>query len=144
MNLYTEKYILGTLPSTTPFEMKELLNMHLNMIRSTEVYGWSLDLRVKDVEWSFGFVYDNQNTFPGYLAHDDDYPIGLQIVEVDEAIAIQKGDCFIVDYKKQDTSEGQVTIYMPAITTNKYLYVADDGSTYYDGAMTQLACAPGY
>jgi len=56
-------------------------------------------------------------------------------------INIAEGDTLTLD-----TDAGQITIYLPAVSAGSeiYLFVADDGSTYYDSTMTSLAkAAPG-
>jgi Squalene-hopene cyclase C-terminal domain/Thrombospondin type 3 repeat/Prenyltransferase and squalene oxidase repeat len=51
-------------------------------------------------------------------------------------ITIEAGDTLTLD-----TDAGQITIYLPAVSPGSQinLYVSDDGSTYYDSAMTSLA-----
>ncbi len=135
---------------TKPLKIKDLEDMYLVTTRSSLESGWAITtISSQGLEVFFGQVFDNSNEYQDGIAaeslqrvcilpgQDRDY----EWVEVD----IQAGDRVELTYD----GGRRLLIYLPKIThkdlvLNKglyaiVLYVASDGSTYYDAKLTQLA-----
>ncbi len=91
---------------------------------------------------AFGYVAldNNQEFFKDNFAYVS--CLVLEFEPFHEPLSIEAGDTVTITY---DGGQ-ELTIYLPETPEIEYkvlrLYVASDGSTYYDKALTQLACRP--
>jgi hypothetical protein len=134
-------------------KMKDLEDMYLPITRSPIEYGWAIsptDYR-QTIDF-FGQLFDNSNDYLDNPAAKKALKVCLMIdqdrSEDYAEIDIQAGDRVELTYDGGRT----VSVYLPRITPDDLtltevglygirLYVAADGSTYYDEKFTQLAQA---
>lgn len=134
-NLYCGLYIEGELPTTYPLRIETLNDVSITTTRSPAPEGWRYEFFKIDLTPQFGFIEDNRN-----LWTPDTPPAGIanlyfKVEENTRTINIQDGDTVDITYDGTNT----LLIYMPAIIEDTTLYVAEDGSTYYDWLLTDLA-----
>lgn len=89
--------------------------------------------------WGRIFLDNNQEWYEDNIVHDEPLPVLLAFDDVIEPLSIEVGNTVTLTY-----DGGQkLVVYLPAIGVelepDVWLYVATDGSTYYDAALTQLA-----
>lgn len=124
-----------------PLKIKDLENMHITTTRSSQEMGWTLTLLYDFVKWSeFGSVQDNSNYYEdtGNVSRWR-RPVCIMVYEEKEPIALQAGDKLKITYDGGQS----LTIYLPGqiMDEETHLYIATDGSTYYNKRLTQLAQA---
>lgn len=115
-----------------PLKIKDLENMRITTPRSSEDYGWHFEIP------DCGSIEDDVNEFA-----DEEEPLNKSVnvrlaIECNNptGIGIQAGDTLEITYN----GGKRLTIYLPAVTEDiHWLYVATDGSTYYNEALTQPA-----
>lgn len=134
-NYFIHLYLLGILPSTTPLATKDFTNAVIGNLRSTVFLGWEHFFESYPVAGQFCSINDNENAFDDENAYDPARNVKLVITRLNEDIAIQAGDTITIFLDGAIT----LTVYLPAVTANTTLYIADDGSTYYDINMLKLA-----
>ena len=123
-----------------PLKMRKLEGMYIIRPRSNHEWGWGLYVIDIESDTAFGSVYDNGNTYQKGNSYARLRDALLQIGSEDEEINIPAGDRLEITY-----DGGQrLLIYLPRITglgiqEGINLYVATDGSTYYDEGLTKLA-----
>jgi len=126
-----------------PLKIKDLKDAHITITRSAEERGWVYVFR--DYAGSVFFneegngQYDNQNIF--HDGNSSKTALALMIEAYGEACAmtVKAGDTLEITY-----DGGQkLTIHLPkmdkGIGEDVYLYLASDGSTYYDKGLIKLA-----
>lgn len=134
---------LGEEAPPIPLVIKDLEDAHITIARSAAEHGWVYNFH--DYASSAFFTeegngqYDNQNVF-----HDGNSSQEALILMIDAfgdycAMTVQAGDTLEITY-----DGGQkLTIYLPQINKqagqDTYLYIARDGSTYYNEGLTELA-----
>lgn len=136
-NLYVSKQLLETPPSTTPILIKIINNVVINNPRSPIPNGWVYRFFDYGIGILFGEIIDSENV---YLYLDQSpTPINVLINFPGDPVFpdIHAGDSVTITY--DDTNV--LTIWLPKIVDELDLYFADDGSTYWDEAMTNLAQA---
>ncbi len=117
-----------------PKPLKER-DMRITIPRASKPNGWTIygiDIGSNTI---FGWVSDNESIF-----HDKQVPLSsrgirLAFVGVSEPMAVQAGDTLEIRLDGGQT----LTIHLPALTEDVWLYIAPDGSTYYDEGLTKLA-----
>ncbi len=120
-----------------PLKMRKLESMYIIRPRSNHEWGWGIALVDVEYDDPLGLVYDNGNTYQKGNSYAQSRDIFLRIfTDEDEEIGIPAGDSLEITY-----DGGQrLAIYLPRITEEpSILYVATDGSTYYDEELTKLA-----
>ena len=133
-----------------PLKIKDLEDAHITITRSAEEHGWVYVFR--DYTSSVFFNeegnghFDNQNIF--HDGNSSKTALALMIEAYGDACAItvQAGDTLEITYD----GGRRLLVYLPRITQENLtlqkwggygfvLYVASDGSTYYDERLIQLA-----
>ncbi len=125
--------------SETAWQITNLTNISITTTRSTVADGWRHVVKNQTGLTSYGRTSDNANTYTDLSTTG-----GAESVRIDETYRtenfnIQAGDTLTLT--STDGTPTTLTVYLPALSgsTNSTLYVADDGSTYYDSALTNLA-----
>ncbi len=136
-NLYLSAFMTGTLPSETPFQLLDVEACTIGYLRGSNFNSWKISLDPDPTGMSWGWVWDNQNTFNDGAVQAPARTVTVDVTRVSENIAVQFRDTVTIDY---DGAQ-QLIIFMPDLTANTTLWVAQDGSTYWDSIYTQLACA---
>lgn len=127
-------------PSTTPVIYTDLISAHIVEPRATQPNGYQyIFLGKAPPDWT-GLVRDNENIYYDGISIDVPYPLAFVVMTINEGVNITAGDRLEVS-----TDVGDFTIYLPQYANGfLLLYVADDGSTYYDYPLVTLAqAAPG-
>ncbi len=122
-----------------PLKIKDLENMHITKtIGSGEVWNFYVFGNGTTLEWAslLGDIYDNQNIFDNGDASEDWVPVVLYTEPCGE-MPIPAGYTIEITYD----SGKALTIYLPEMSYENdiNLYVATDGSTYYNRWLTKLA-----
>ncbi len=134
-NLFIRWFLLNPVP--VPFIPSVVNNMVILTTRSPVSSGWQIWFAVALPTLSLGTIYDNSNNFL-LLAYPAAQTYSQLIIHRSaRAINIQYGD------KVRVTHGGVFTldVCMPAIAgTHADLYIAHTGATYWDVALTNLAC----
>ena len=139
-NLYISKYLLGELPSTTGLGPLDIHACNISITRSSFTNGWRYIIQA-GIPWTqMGWIRDNENIWNDGATLLSSTRCRVKIQENDEPINILLRDTISIDY---DAVTGFL-IYLPEVTADVELSVADDGSTYFDHAMTKLACTSGF
>jgi len=124
-----------------PLKIKDLEKANITVPRSSieegceiDIYGTSETLTAPgSFVLGFGAIYDNQNVFIDLKSSGTAIPIHIWVQESDEGKYMHAGDTIKITY-----DGGQkLTIYTPEGWGK--VYVATDGSTYYDKDLTKLA-----
>jgi len=127
-----------------PLKIKDLEDAHITTTRSSEEYGWIYKFCDYDrrVFFSSNSLFDNQNIFHDRSSSREALALCIVAFPTEaEQMTVPAGDSIKITY-----DGGQkLVIYLPKMNVpveekDVYLYVASDGSTYYDEALTQLAC----
>lgn len=140
---------------TKPLKIKDLEDMYLATPRSSLERGWTINVVSGEADNFFGQAADNSNEYMDGLPVERFQKVGLlvdqaRVLEYDE-VNIQAGDRVELTYD----GGRKLLVYLPRITGEDLiftpeeeegsygfaLYVASDGSTYYDKKLTQLAQA---
>jgi len=137
-NLYVSLYMLGTLPSSTPVSLVSVTAAAIDNIRSTKSDGWRYRLRSSPVATTFGRIYDNANSYVPDSVAPSSTNLAIVINIFTETINIQFKDTLSITLNGSTA----LTVYLPAIALDNTVYVADDGTTYWDSSYTDLACSP--
>jgi len=137
-NLYVSLYMLGTLPSSTPVSLVSVTATTINNIRSTKSDGWRYRHRSSPVTTTFGRIYDNANSYVPDSVAPSSTNLAIAINIFTETINIQFKDTLSLTLNGSTA----LTVYLPAIALDNTVYVADDGTTYWDSSYTDLACSP--
>lgn len=123
-----------------PLKIKDLENAHITTTRSSEEYGWTYLLLNYTGSVPFNEEgegqYDNQNIFRDGKSSEEALALRIYIARMRaEQITVPVGDSIKITY-----DGGQkLIIYLPEMHGDTELYVASDGSTYYDRRLTKLA-----
>lgn len=134
-NFYIQQFLLGLLPVGVPLMSTNITDMVINNLRATVASGFRIEALLTGHPFA-GSVWDNSNTFvPGTLPLSSKNLI-LNAVNGAETAHYLEGDSVVVTHFGQPSP---ITIYLPDVTENIYLYCAVDGSTYYDFTLTDLA-----
>ena len=119
-----------------PLKMRKLESMYIIHPRSNHEWGWGIALVDVESDTGLGMVYDNRNTYQKGNSYAQLRDVLLQIFVEDEEIDIPAGDRLEITYD----GGKRLAIYLPRITEDpSILYVATDGSTYYDKELTKPA-----
>lgn len=138
-NLYISHFMLGTLPSETPFEVDDITNAWIGNLRSTNFNGWNIYFEPDPPGANYGNIWDNQNTYSDGADYTPARKLKVGVARISQDIGIQFRDTVTIEYPTAQ----QLTIFFPVITSNIELYVAQDGSTYFDSALKKLASSSG-
>jgi len=137
-NLFIRDYLLRGGPSTTPLLITEVDYLHINITRSTLPTGWLFDFLGTTGYLSLGYIRDNQNiTLANTRVFSPAQKLVIKILRVDLPVATQRGDHIELQH-----GGNYINVYLPdfpGLHPPTFVYVADDGSTYYDEALTNLA-----
>jgi len=137
-NLFMSHYMLGTLPSETPLSLGDITNSVIGDLRASVFNGWKHQFDPDPPGSAYGYIWDNQNIYQDGTSYATPRNLVFNVSKIAENIGVQLKDRVTIIY-----DAGQMlTIFLPEITTNTTLYVAEDGSTYYDAGLTKLACSP--
>ena len=136
-NLYVSKQLLETPPSTTPLLITNLTSLHITTTRSIYSLGWDFLFFNPSPHIIFGSIEDNSNLFTVRLTSPTPVFLQINIEESEQSIDIHANDTILLTFN----TDTNLYIFFPAVNENMQLYVADDGSTYYDAGMTNLAQA---
>ena len=123
--------------STTPWQITNLSNAVITTTRSTVNQGWYYLIQNQSGITTFGTTYDNQDNYSDGLTTGSPNSVRLHIQKVNESINILAGDA--ITLTSTDGNPTSIRVFMPAITTDTTLYIANDGSTYTDSGLTTLA-----
>lgn len=136
---------------TKPLKIKDLEDIYIVTTRSSLESGWAINVGCERAIDFFGHVLDNRNEYEDRTSVDSALRVCI-IVDQDrdvewEDIDIRAGDRVELTYD----GGRRLLIYLPEITQKDLtspeveklphfeLYVASDGSTYYDKRLTRLA-----
>jgi len=136
-NLYLKADLEGLLPSTTPLTITIVNTASIGVTRGANHNSWAHNFWPVDWSTAFGFIMDNQNTWAGGTPWPAGKDLLIQVGTITETVNINLRDTITFTYNGSTV----LTVFLPAMTGDNSLYVADDGSTYYDQAMTLLACS---
>ncbi|GEM_PF-6009911 len=122
--------------SKTAWQITDLDNASITTTRSMFFNGWLFTFKDANNTETYGDIWDSANSY-----NDGNTTATAQNFRIDissgmEFPNIVAGDTLTVT---GDGTPSNLTIYLPAVNTNTTLYVADDGSTYYDSNLTNLA-----
>jgi len=137
-NLFIRDYLVYTPPSTTPLEMLDLERMRIIVTAGTVPTSWGEQIFPQSGFISAGSVFDNRNRFNAHQTHLPFFQsIVISFFQNITLINIPAGYTLEITF---DGGKKQIC-YFPELVgvTSKFFYPADDGSTYYDQAMTNLA-----
>ena len=126
-------------PCNTPLEIGDITALRIAATRAQVSSGWSFYFGLADDVYGkpLGYVYDNSNIFTDKVAYAPQ-PAGVLVGLDQEGIAVQAGDYVTVTYDGGQTKR----VYFPAIHGDTVgLYIAHDGSTYWDRGLCDLAQA---
>ena len=139
-NLFISDYILNPPYSSTPFLFNIMNSGVINSPRSSFSNGWRFTFFSDTLSKSLISVDDNSNTVTKINKYKPIYFSGIQILKVSEDLNIQYADTITVQY---DLFK-YLDIFLPAINgISKVLYIANDGSTFYDSSYNIIACPKG-
>ncbi|NLW94850.1 MAG: exo-alpha-sialidase [Chlamydiae bacterium] len=126
-------------PCNTPLEIGDITALRIAATRAQVSSGWSFYFGLADDVYGkpLGYVYDNSNIFTDKASYAPQ-PAGVLVGLDQEGIAVQAGDYVTVTYDGGQTKR----VYFPAIHGDTVgLYIAHDGSTYWDRGLCDLAQA---
>ena len=126
-------------PSNQALEAGSVSGMRIIKTRSSIDGGWFFYLGLAaDIYGNpLGYVYDNSNAFEAGGSYMPQ-ALGVWIGRDSEDIAIQAGDVLVLENEAGE----EMKVYLPAVTGYDVdLYIGRDGSTYWDAALTSVACA---
>lgn len=136
-NLYVSKQLLETPPSTTPLLINETVNAHITTTRSSYSLGWDFLFFNPSPYVPFGSIEDNSNIYTDRSTSPTPVFLLINIEESEQPIDIHANDTILLTFN----TDIKLYIFFPTVNENIQLYPADDGSTYYDAGMTNLAQA---
>lgn len=120
-----------------PLKIKDLENMYIPEVVGSALEDWNFSVYDGGTT-SLGYTYDNRNIFKDADTSEDGVPVVLNAEPCGEGkIPIPAGYTIEITYD----GEKALTIYLPEILYEDdiNLYVAPDGSTYYNKWLTQPA-----
>lgn len=136
-NLYVSKQLLETPPSTTPLVLEKIEDLHITTTRAVPPDWWGYDFIVYS-PWSIlADTKDPDNIYTFFNIADPPRFITVTVTEAVGPINVHASDTILMTYD----SGKNLYIFLPAMVEETILYIADDGSTYYDAGMTNLAQA---
>lgn len=131
------------IPSTTPFEAKSCTSCLLINTRSTTPGGVSINIKVNSSPTPLGSVGDNENVFAPGTPVGAASPLYITLYTSGGLdVQYQFYDGLYLSVTDSLDVVHNFTIRFPSIlvsSSTTFFYVADDGSIYYDQAMTLLA-----
>lgn len=137
-NLFIKWYLLLPPPSTTPLIFSRLNNVHIVTTAGSLPLSWAVAV-IWNPPWvNAGEAWDYDNTWrPKTVTFPLPVQVAVYIYRIQTLITIPAG--YSIDIVFDFTNP--LRIFFPAVTdaTTSILFPADDGSTYYDQAMTMLA-----
>jgi len=136
-NLFMHFYLLDQLPSESPFYVEDITNSWIGILRSSHSNGWTFRFAPDPGGANYGTISDNENIYHDAASYSPARILTVDIVKNAQDIDIHMRDTVIIVY---DIAQ-QLTIYLPETNSNVTLWVAEDGSTYYDDLYTKLACS---
>lgn len=139
-NLFVQNYLNTGEPSTTPQTLMDVTNMNITTTRSPHQYGWFHAILESDTTFWFSWIYDYDNLFNDNFLKVSPVPVMVWIDPQNAVIDIHHRDTLSMTFD----GGAPFLIYLPKIDFEVYLYIADDGSTYWDVNMNSLACASGF
>ena len=137
---------------TKPLKIKDLEDVYIVTTRSSLEEGWAISAAFREVGY-FGSAIDNSNEYRDGLSAERLLRVSLRVDQVRvleyEEVNIQAGDRVELTYD----GGRKLLVYLPRVTGEDLifrpdeegglytfvLYVASDGSTYYDKKLNQLA-----
>jgi hypothetical protein len=122
--------------SETAWEITDMDNAVIDTPRSMFFDGWVFQFKDSSGVVSYGEIYDCENNFSDGDVSGSPEPLRIDVVSWMESPNIQAGDTLTLT---SDGTPSSLTVYLPALSGDDSLWVADDGSTYYDDALTSLA-----
>ncbi len=123
----------------SPLTISKVDDLQLSQVRSTYAMGWGWGITLASAPSSYSnlyaFIYDNEN-FYNYNTSHSGQDAALVIKKLNDNVYIQEGDYLTVTFDSQT-----IKVYPPALSgiSAKLLYIASDGSTYYDRQLCQPA-----
>lgn len=139
-NLFVSRCLLTPGPSTTPLVITSCDDLHIIQTAGPLYYSFFFAFLDYALLLKLAEIRDNQNTYHLYAgSFPTPSPLSVYIYQVQTLINIPAGYSIDVTW---DTSN-VLRVYFPEIVdgTTLQLFIADDGSTYYDSAFTNLAYA---
>lgn len=123
--------------STTAWSISDLDDAVITTTRSGSLDSWIYEIKNSAGTTTYGDVYDNENIYSDGGTTGGAEAVRMDIAGVSEAAPdIQAGDTITLS---GDGTPTDITVYLPTLTVNDILWVADDGSTYYDSGLSSLA-----
>jgi len=138
-NLFIRNYLNGYFPSNNPLLITQLNNLSIQYLRAAASIGWAFTLSGYPTSNYWGRIYDRENIFYSGYPYLPPNRIDILCISHSQPFDVYAGDWLNAVY---DITQN-IKIYLPRITgtASLHLYVADDGSTYYDPGMMSLAQA---
>jgi hypothetical protein len=136
-NLFIRNFLNGYFPSDTPLSIMDITNLNIKFRRGSFPISWAFTFNGNPIGMYWGRIYDNENSFYDGVPYPPGNGIRIRCVSSAEPFGILAGDYIEMWYN----TSSFINIYLPAAsgTAGFNLYVADDGSTYYDSGFTMLA-----
>ena len=136
-NLFIRSFLNGYFPSRTPMIIMDIRNITIVNSRASSITGWQFRFDSSPVLRTFGRIFDRERIYYDLQTYPPGIGLSIRLNSVSDPFAIQAGDILTMDYD----STGTMNIYLPAVsgTSSFSLWVADDGSTYYDSTFLNLA-----
>jgi len=137
-NLFVRWYLVYGAPSRNPLLIKNCSNWEITNLRSSISTGWFVNLYSTIYSNPYYLRVDNNNTLWTFEpSKGSATPTKVRLLWSGELINIPAGDTFKATF---DGAQTQL-IYCPAFVdaTSAELFVSDDGSTFWDVDLTQLA-----
>lgn len=122
--------------STTAWSISDLDDAVITTTRSGFPDGWIHEIKNSAGTTTYGDVYDNDNVYSDGGTTGGAEAVRLDITGVTDVVNIQAGDTIVLT---GDGTPTNITVYLPALAGDDILWVADDGSTYYDSGLSSLA-----
>lgn len=143
-NLYVKQKLINDLPSTTPLPVGDCTNMVINNLRGTSANMIRIECNVKPSGSGLGRVTDNGNVYSDLITVSPDQNLWLHFDRLSmPGVEYQFRDSLSLSLVSGG-SPLDILIRFPVIDllskSNDDLYISDDGSAYWDIAMTELAC----
>lgn len=142
--LYVKMALLGILPSTTPFLAKSCTGLELETPRASVAYGILFSMYGTGEEQSMRVIWDNSLAEGPGSSYVDPVPAYIHIdPEGAETAHYAFRDLFRACLQKPLEEPAWVPMRLPDMlvdTDTRILYIASDGSLYWDAELTKLAC----
>jgi len=122
--------------SSTAWSISDLDNAVITTVHSGFLDGWIYEIKNSAGTTTYGDVYDSENIYSDGGITGGAEAVRLDITGVMDVVSIQAGDTIVLT---GDGTPTDITVYLPTLAGDDILWVADDGSTYYDSGLSSLA-----